>query len=206
MHHGNRFAISRGFTVGLILSITFVMAACRSSQPPDSTTNSQGTPQTESDSKVGNARIADLPLFAGRIENVSMYPVPNRDEDLAISLVVSVKNAGSPSVAQGWNLEVSSPIRRVNIDPVHVNGLVDMPGIEGKKIDLGKEDLALKTAQVQINKGTRVNGILTFVLPKTTQAELADNSTRLIVHFKDTQGNSFQTPPIVVGKKANQSK
>ena len=205
MDRGNRFAISRGLTVGLIWSIMFVAGACRSSQPPDTATNSTVAPKAEPSSTARNSNVAELPLFAGRIENVSMYPVPNHDEDLAISLVVSVKNAGSPGIAQSWNLEVSSPTGRApkGLEAVHVNGLVDMPGIEGRKVDLGKEDLVLKTARVQIDKGARVNGILTFVLPKTTQAELANNSTRLIVHFKDTQGNSFQTPPIVVGKKAN---
>ena len=143
-------------------------------------------------------------MFAGRIENVSMYPVPNKREDLAISLVVSVNNAGTSSIAQSWNLEVSSPSRRVSamLEPVHVNGLVEMPGSAGKKVDLGKEDLVLKTAQVAIAKDARVNGILTFVLPKSTESELANNSTRLVIHFKDAQGHSYPTPAVLVGAKA----
>jgi len=39
-----------------------------------------------------------------------------------------------------------------------------MPGTNGQKVDLGKEDLVLKTAQVPISNGARVKGVLTFVL------------------------------------------
>ncbi len=135
-----------------------------------------------------------------------MYPVPNKREDLAISLVVSVDNAGTPSQAQGWNLEVSSPVRSALLEPVHVNGVVEMPGSAGKKVDLGKEDMVLKTAQATIAKGARVNGILTFVLPKSTEAALANNNTRLVVHFKDSQGHSYPTPAVLVGAKAGSGK
>src|ERR1043166_5205543 len=41
-----------------------------------------------------------------RSNMVSLYPLPNRREDLAVTLMVSVRNSGAPSVAQGWKLEV----------------------------------------------------------------------------------------------------
>ncbi len=132
-----------------------------------------------------------------------MYPVPNRPEDLAVSLVVSVRNAGSPSTAQGWSLEVTSPERPpATVEAVHVNGQVEMPGTIGKKVDLGKEDLVLKTEQVSIAKGARVSGILTFVLRKTSESVLSNNNTSLTVHFKDSQSNQYQTPKSVIGAKA----
>ena len=60
----------------------------------------------------------------------------------------------------------------------------------------------LKTAQVSIAKGARVNGILTFVLSKTSESEVSNNNTSLTVHFKDSQGNTHQTPKSVIGVKA----
>jgi hypothetical protein len=131
-----------------------------------------------------------------------MYPVPNRPEDLAVSLVVSVGNTGSPSTVQGWNLEVNSPGRSIpNVEPVHVTGYVDMPGTRNRNIDLDKEDLVLKTAQVPIAKGARINGILTFVLAKTSESDLSNNRASFTVHFKDSQGNPSQTPKSVIGVK-----
>jgi hypothetical protein len=192
----------------IAISITFVSGACRTSPPPDTKTDPSAPAKTESISKATEQPAEEKPGLNGRIENVSMYPVPNKREDLAISLVVTVENAGTPSLAQGWNLEVSSPARKApaNLAPVHVNGLVEMPGSAGKKVDLGKEDLVLKTAQVAIAKGARVNGILTFVLPKSTETELANNNTRLVVHFKDAQGHTYPTPAVVVGARAGLKK
>ena len=185
--------------------MTLLVSACRTNSRPDTKTDPSVTAKTDSNSNVIELPPTERPLFAGRIENVSMYPVPNHHEDLAISLLVSVNNDGMSSIAEDWNLEVKSPGRRVPtvLEPVHVNGLVDMPGNEGRKVDLGKEDLVLKTAQAPVDKGTRVRGILTFVLPKSSESELAYNSTRLIIHFRDPQGHSYPTAPIVVGAKAN---
>jgi hypothetical protein len=194
----NGFTANRPFIL-VIAVLALFGGACqpnKTSQPgPESAT----TTNSQTDSKP----LAEKPSLSGLIEHVSMYPVPNRPEDLAVSLVVWVRNAGLPSTAQGWTLEVTSPGRpRTDVAAVHVNGLVEMPGSNGQKVDLGKEDLALKTVQVPIAKGARVNGILTFVLAKTSESVLSNNNTTLIIHFKDSQGNSYQTPKNVIGAKA----
>jgi hypothetical protein len=198
MHPANLSWASRPSILALAILALF-LGACRTSQRPDIQADPTIQTKTEPDSKV-----AERPSLAGRIENMSMYPVPNHREDLAVSLVVSIRNAGSPSIAQGWNLEVSSASRRAPtvLEPVHVSGSVEMPGTTGKKIDLAKEDLVLKTAQVPIAKGALVNGILTFVLSKTSENELANTNTSLIVHFKDSQGNPYQTAKGMIGGKA----
>jgi hypothetical protein len=91
------------------------------------------------------------------------------------------------------------------VEPVHISGYVEMPGTNGTKVDLSKEDLALKTAQVAqvaIAKGARVNGILTFVLSKTSERDVSNNNTSLSLHFKDSQGNPYYAPKSVIGAKA----
>ena len=178
--------------------LALVLCACRPRRPPETKPDSAIPVKTQPDSKPA----AEKPSLAGLIEHVSMYPVPNRPEDLAVSLVVSVRNAGSPSTAQGWSLEVTSPGRPpVTTEAVHVSGQVEMPGSNGKKIDLAKEDLVLKTAQIPIAQGARVNGVLTFVLAKTSESVLSNNSTALAVRFKDSQSNQYQTPKSVIGAK-----
>ncbi|MDX6576279.1 MAG: hypothetical protein QOE96_2232 [Blastocatellia bacterium] len=180
--------------------LALVLGGCRTSPRPDTKRDPSIATKAEPDSKV----VADTPSVVGLIENVSMYPVPNHQQDLAVSLVVSVRNAGALSTAQGWSLEVSSPSRRVPtvVEPVHVSGYVEMPGTNGTRVDLAKEDLVQKTAQAPIAKGTRVKGILTFVLSKTSEDELSNNHTSFTVHFKDSQSNPYQTPKSVIGGKA----
>ena len=197
MRLSNCSSVSRTLILGLMVSAS-LLGGCRTSQRQDTSTAPTAQTKTEPDSRVAVER----PLLAGRIESMSLYPVPNHREDLAVSLVVSVGNTGSPSTVQGWNLEVTSSGRSIpNVEPVHVSGLVDMPGTVNKKIDLDKEDLVLKTAQVPIAKGARINGILTFVLSKTSEGDLSNNRASFTVHFKDSQGNPSQTPKSVIGVK-----
>jgi len=189
--------VSRPLILGLVLSAS-VLCGCRTGQRQDTQTAPTSQNKTEPDSRV----VIERPLLSGLIEGVSIYPVPNHSEDLAVSLVVSVGNTGSPSTVKGWNLEVNGSGRSIpNTEPVHVSGVVDMPGTRNRKIDLDKEDLVLKTAQVPIAKGARINGILTFVLSKTSESELSNNQTSFTIHFKDSQGNPWKTPKSVIGVK-----
>lgn len=186
----------------IIAAALLFLGACRTTRPPESKPDPAIAINTQADSKPN----PEKPSLTGVIEHVSMYPVPNRPEDLAVSLVVSVRNAGLVSAAQGWSLEVTSPGRPpATVEAVHVNGQVEMPGSNGRKVDLAKEDLVLKTAQVSIAKDARVNGILTFVLRKTSVSVLSNNNTSLTVHFKDSQGKQYQTPKSVIGAKTGRA-
>jgi hypothetical protein len=132
-----------------------------------------------------------------------MYPVPNHRQDLAVSLVVIVSNSGSASPAEGWSLEVNSANQRVPIflEPVHVNGIVELPGANGAKVDLSKEDLARKTTQMSIDKGASVKGVLTYVLSNTSEGQISNNGTTFVVHFRDSKGNSYRTRKYLIGAK-----
>ena len=192
-------ATSRSFILVLVV-LTSALDACQTSRQPDI----KPAPTIETKTTPDPGVAAEKPSLSGQIGNVSIYPVPGRREDLALSLVAVVRNSGAPSIAQGWSLEVKSPSGRVAavVEPVHISGYVEMPGTNGTKVDLSKEDLALKTAQVAIAKGARVNGILTFVLSKTSESDVSNNNTSLILHFKDSQGNPYQAPKSVIGGKA----
>lgn len=139
------------------------------------------------------------------IKSVSLYPVPGQSGNLAISLVVSVTNTALPSTANKWNVEVFSGVQSETLEPVRVNGVVELPG-SSRTVDLSKDDLAIKTAENPIDKNSSVDGVLTFVVPKTSERELIAKKTSLRVHFKDAAGNSYQTDRVVVGPKASASK
>ena len=193
MHRPKLFSTTLRFILPVLV---FALSACQGKPAENTTSTSQSPTQTGT---PASAR----PLLAGRIDNVSLYPVPNNASDLAISLVVSVTNAGEPTVAQNWRLEVNSPGGQepIVVEPVHVAGVVDMPGGQGQKVDLAKEDLAIKADRTSITAKDRLTGILTFVLKETSENKLASNNTRLAVHFKDQQGNSYQSPQVALGTK-----
>jgi hypothetical protein len=137
------------------------------------------------------------------IKNVSIYPVPGQSGNVAVSLVVAVSNSGVPTSATGWTLEVSSKERSFSsgLEPVHVNGVVEMPGSTGKTVDLAKEDLAIKSVTQVIASGNPLEGILTFVIPQTSERELTETKASLALQFKDKAGNSYQTAMAVIGTK-----
>jgi len=193
MHRRKLFSTTLQFIIPVL---ALALTGCQGKPAENTTRTSQSPAQTATPA-------TPRPLLAGRIDNVSLYPVPNNASDLAISLVVSVTNAGEPAVAQNWKLEVNSPGGQepIVVEPVHVSGVVDKPGGQGQKVDLAKEDLAIKATRTSITAKDRLTGILTFMLKETSESKLASNNTRLAVHFKDQQGNSYQSPQVALGAK-----
>jgi hypothetical protein len=183
----------------IALAVAGLSVACSGPGP----TNTNGT-VTQTSSPEPSKASANRPAFGGVIKNVSLYPVPGRQNDLAISLVVAVRNSGDPDHPDHWTLEVNSPTSGVpkGLEPVHVNGVVELPGAN-KSVDLAKEDLTVKGAGL-IARGSQVEGVLTFVLAGIEEGALNHNSSSLILHFKDSQGNSYQTPKTYIGKKVGE--
>jgi hypothetical protein len=184
----------------ICLTLVVGLYGCRNTQQTNRIAT-RAVPQ--SSAHVETKAAVPAASFKAVIENVSLYPVPSNRQDLAVSLVVSMNNSGEASTAKAWTLEIDSPDPTVpsGLTPVHVNGVVELPGTARRKVDLGKEDLALKTSETSIGKNARVDGVLTFVLPKTTESELANNRTSFVLHFKDSAGNTYQTEKTVIGLK-----
>lgn len=186
------------------LSLTFgmfalvVLAGCQTRRAPE--TNS-GTPAPSGGATPSTA--VEKPALSAEILNMSLYPVPNNRQDLAVSIVVSVRNNGAPTNAQGWALSVNGGGRSDlgSLKPVHVNGVVEMPGAAGTRVDLDKEDLALKGQKTLLLKGAMIRGILTFVLPKADSKDFSNNNSSLVLHFEDSQGGTYRTPKAMIGAK-----
>jgi len=179
----------------LLVGALWLLGSCQSHPASPTNVPAVATP----------AVAKETPALKASIERVSIYPVPNRPADLAITLIVSVGNEGAPTFAQSWMLEVNSPGRRVPeiVPAVHISGVVELPGTNGVKTDLAKEDLATKTAGTPIPKAGRVQGVLTYLLPKTSTSDISNGTTTLVVQFTDADGKSYQTPSYSVGKKIN---
>jgi hypothetical protein len=179
--------------------LMLALAGCQKS-PPVAGTNppAQSSPTVERPMPPGDERQAlpagERPMLVARIDTVSIYPVPGNAQDSAVSLMMSVGNVGFPSTVQRWSLEVTSLGQTFKaVGPVHINGVVDAPGKLGTKIDLDKEDLAVKTARNPVARDSHVNGVLTFLLKGTRENKLTAKGTSLILHFDDSQGYAYQT-------------
>jgi hypothetical protein len=181
----------------IVLAFSIGLAGCQSGRTPEPSSPSPAQTTSEAPKQPAVEKLS----LSGTIDSLSIYPVPNNRENLAVTLVVSVKNSGAPDNANDWTLAVNTPGRRDlrGVQPVHVNGVVAMPGTAGKRVDLDKEDLAVKSKDTAIAKDATLTGMLTFVLPKLSAADLSNNNTTLVVHFKDSQGNSYQTAKATIG-------
>jgi hypothetical protein len=95
--------VSSRLCVAIVL-LVLAFAGCRSRQSTE--TNSPRPGETKTQPPI---QSAEKPAFAGKIENLSLYPVPNRPENLAVSLVVSVSNDGAAGNANDWTMAVYAP-------------------------------------------------------------------------------------------------
>jgi len=198
-------AISRKNLPTLLLLSISLLSACADKRQSNSA-NTQPIPATNQPASAttspADVSRADRPLLFGLVKNVSIYPVPGQSGNVAVSLVISVSNSGVSTNASDWKLEVSSTKRSFSSEPVHVNGVVEMPGSASKTVDLAKEDLNVKARDNPIGPGKLLEGILTFVLPQTSEKELTEAKASLVLQFKDKPGNSYQTTRVVIGDKA----
>lgn len=183
----------------VLVLLALVLNGCKNKPAPETNSASPAPANTE----AAKQPAVEKPSLSGQIENLSLYPVPNNRGNLAVSLVVSVSNTGASSNAQDWTLAVNTPGRQDlrGLQPVHVNGVVAMPGTAGQRVDLDKEDLVIKSKDTLIAKGAKLTGILTFVLAKTSATDLSTTNSTLVVHFKDNQGGSYQTGRATIGTK-----
>jgi hypothetical protein len=186
-----------------ILLLSFFLSAC-SNKPQSSNENPQpvqSSNQPASASSPASVSRIERPQLFALIKNMSIYPVPGRSGDVAISFVMSVSNSAVSTSASDWKIEVKSGKRIFSSEPVHVNGVVELPGTTGKTVDLDKEDLVVKARDSTIADGKPLEGILTFLLPQTSDRELLDNKATVLVVFKDKLGNSYRSTKLVVGEK-----
>ena len=188
--------MSTSLRVVIVIGFLLAATACRETNAPNN--KSETAAQTNAAPSANNStpaaeRTPERPSLLCAVQDLSLYPVPNNPENLAVSLVVSVRNSGAPTMVQDWKLDIRSANRTDlgALEPVHVNGVVEMPGGKGARVDLGKEDLALKSKQTALTKGAELKGVLTFVLPKTSTEELSNNRSSFVIHFKDNQGATY---------------
>jgi uncharacterized protein YcfL len=81
----------------VLVLLALVGPACSSKQPSSTANTQPSIANTNSPSQTNTSsapKLDEKPAFVGLIKNVSIYPVPGQQENLAISLVVAVKNAG----------------------------------------------------------------------------------------------------------------
>ncbi len=190
---------SRTFSLHCFLWLaltSLVLAGCKNGPAPQTNSSPPANTATATPATVEKRALS------GKVDSVSLYPVPNNPQNLAISVVVSVSNSGPATHAVEWTLAVNTPGSRDlrGIQPVHVNGVVAMPGT-GQRVDLDKEDLMIKSKDTEIAKSATLTGILTFVLPKLSAANLSNNNSSLLINFKDSQGNSYQSGRAMIGAK-----
>jgi hypothetical protein len=178
-----------------LISLVMITGGCQSEA-----NNNGSSSATTASPEASSPRPAAKSAFVGLIRNISVYRVPNNQKDMAISMFVSLKNEGASSTARAWTLEVSGPGQALpsGLEAIHVNGIVDLPGGQSGKVDLDKEDLVLKSSRSPISQGNQIDGVLTFILPDTTEQQLSNRGVQLTVHFKDALGQAYQTPKAIV--------
>src|SRR5436190_17435413 len=93
----------------VIVVLILCAVGCRKQRAPEY--NSEPAAQANVAERPANAGAPsgptpEKPSLSCRVENVSLYPVPNSPENLSLSLIVSVQNSGAPTTVQDWKLTI----------------------------------------------------------------------------------------------------
>lgn len=163
------------------------------------------TTKTSSDAK----RKGDYELI-GHIDNIVFAPLPSNPQTLVVIIIASVRNVGAPSIAGGWNLQLTMPGRETVtgentlIDPTNPIVIHRPSGIP--TVYAPEDALYLKASSTPIPTGGQVVGVLMVRFPNITHAAAYTKGTTVKLTFKDVQGNDYDASYEIKGEPDTEPK
>ena len=148
----------------------------------------------------------ERPRFSGTIDRIYMMPATavhpplGTANDTVLFLIVSIRNNGSPSIAEIGSLQIipadggPSPITEGKFLPAATTiGLVDATGRQPPIWLKGSDALYNKTVAQPVPTGALVRGILQYVVHDATYAQLSIPGTVYRLTYTDNQGGQHTT-------------
>jgi uncharacterized membrane protein len=134
------------------------------------------------------------PLLKGEIDTVVFGEIPELVQDgTAVTLIVSIRNVGSPTIVEGWELSVDLPGGKALTAERHEvpDGLL-VPRGDGTSWTLhGVDALYHKTEVTPIATGGMQRGVLLFTLSGVKREVVAIAGTTYTLRYKDVIGKQY---------------
>lgn len=142
-------------------------------------------------SELAEEKRKNSPLLTGRIEQIAIGTDGNLPEkNTTITMVMSIGNQGTPSIAENWTVLVEMPNGPIELSLPYVPGGKTLLDDNGKPLArFTAADLIFnKTETVPIPTGSRVRGIVFCSLRGYSRDEFMQADPRLTVRFHDVTG------------------
>jgi hypothetical protein len=125
-----------------------------------------------------------LPKMRAVIVNMNVHELSQFPGVTSMVLVISVTNAGAPSIADHWDLQVTLPDgQKQRGVQIPIPPLLTFGGASGEQTYSEKDALYNKAVKNPIQKGQKMTGVLWFLLEGTSSKDVAMNAVKLT--FKD---------------------
>ncbi len=146
-----------------------------------------GQLRKELDEERQKNTFQNAPLLKGRIENL-VYGDSTTDGEVFVFVLFSVLNGGSPSIAEGFRLNIKSRELDITNAPVFIPEPINL-WKNGEKIGIfTPEDSLFEKIARPIERGGFVKGWMPFIFWGITSAQINSPDTTLSISFADITG------------------
>jgi hypothetical protein len=135
------------------------------------------------------------PLLRGQIEATFTGTEGQHPSSVPfVTLIVSVRNLETPSIAEGWSLSVMPPGGQTfSATPYHISNTMTLEREGNSPITLyGSDQLYNKIGITPIATGSLQRGILSFRIAQAPLESLNHSGTRLTLSYEDVIGKTTQ--------------
>jgi len=149
-------------------------------------------------------RSALRPQLTGSIDRIQVMSaaqftkVPEHQRSMAVLLTVSIRNKGTPSIADKWELAIHikdaehtvktlpvylPPLMQINVHDTVTGGITPL---------VGADALYNKAVIAPIATGAMIRGILLYIVNDVTEPMLTIPGTKYILEFVDIDGRTHE--------------
>lgn len=151
----------------------------------------------ESRSSLAAATETRLPRLHGEIKGIVSGASP---EGAFVFMLVAVTNSGADSAAIDYRARVVLGADTLILQPkVIVDGFTLKDTALRPMARWSAEDSLPDKTTRPIHRGELVSGPIRFTVTRRTPQELTDS--RWVLEFKDVEGNSYETPEVILDNK-----
>jgi hypothetical protein len=148
---------------------------------------------------------ASQPILKGQIDVVFIGRRSDVNLTVAITLIASIRNLGSPTIVENWSLTISLPSGQHFTASLH-----EIP----EKLQLHREGappafvyrsdaLYEKTISTPLSTGGMQRGVLVFMIDKVRQETVMNPGTKLTLGYQDVTGKNYSLVQPLSGIERN---
>lgn len=141
-----------------------------------------------------------FPELSGVINFSAVAPAGEHEENTIVTVVATVKNTGTPSIADDFTLSIKSGNRETKGQAFPIPETITLADEKGSSFQLKAQDyLPRKAVSQPIPTGGAVQGFIT-VLARDFKLGIEKGGTVITLTFSDISGKTYKIESILTGQ------